>query len=124
MNKQLFKNISKLFLVFIFCFLVNNTSFVFAKNEGDDIGFKKDVAYDIYYEVGSHAVDRVRDVKIIKKITEGNITFLVVDSSAGLKGKEGYILLDKVRAILPSGYIIPQRVVDFPEQQTVSESGT
>ncbi len=99
------------FLMAAACLLALPGASLFAKDV-DDMGFKKDVPYDIYYEVGSYAVDRVRDVKIVRKMGEGSLTFLVIEGGTGLQGKEGYILLDKIRAILPSGYIHPKRVVD------------
>jgi hypothetical protein len=34
------------------------------------------------------------------------------DINVGLKGKEGYLPWDRVRAILPSGYVVPERRFD------------
>ena len=93
----------------------------FAKD--DEIGFNKDVAYDIYYEVGAYEVNRLRNVKVLRKINEGNITFLVIDASAGLKGKEGYVLLDKVRAILPTGYADQETIACSNQKSSVVVSG-
>jgi hypothetical protein len=68
--------------------------------------FEKDIVYDIYYEVSTYEVDIIKGVKVIGITEIGEKKFLeIYPSGLGGKEKKGYILLDTVKAILPSNYI-------------------
>ncbi len=116
MDVRMIKQIGNFLWIFliIFCFSVSLINPGFAKDE--DLVFDKDANYDIYYQVGTSEVDVIRNAKITKKVTEGNLTFLVVEPASfglkGIKGKEGYILLERVSAVLPSGHINPDRTFE------------
>ncbi len=75
----------------------------------------KDTAYDIYYEVNAYETNRVDGVRIIDTVIFNGVVFLVVRYS-DVVGREGYIALDSVRAILPSGVAKPSRSYDGRKQ--------
>lgn len=74
--------------------------------------FDKDVSYDIYYEVSLYEVHRLENVLIQEIVTVKNVLFVVVQFS-GMTSRLGYIQLDSIRAILPTGAPRPKRSADL-----------
>lgn len=96
----------KVILVSAFCALIFIGNIVCAEDEG----FNKNNNYDIYYVIGDSKLQRIKDVKIEEFVTVEGSTFLVIKGSGfggGFK-KEGYILFETIKAILPHGAISPQ----------------
>ncbi len=101
----------------VYLFLVSGVVlFLFAASLGlaeDEISFNKDTSYDIYYEVSEFEVDNVDNVKISGVTPVGDSSFLVITGSDfGSKDKQGYILLNRIRAMLPHGLIRPKRTLN------------
>ncbi|MBI4972922.1 MAG: hypothetical protein HZA27_02060 [Candidatus Omnitrophica bacterium] len=86
-------------------FLIINLAFA----EDKTANFNKTIAYDIYYNVSKCRVDIVRDVRIAGILSIEGKTFLVIKGTGfASEEKEGYILLDTIKAILPSKFIEPK----------------
>jgi hypothetical protein len=74
-----------------------------------EFSFEKDTNYTIYYEVSEGKIHVVKGVRI-KGITsiEGKQFLEITGSSLGSRQKEGYLIFNTIKAILPSGYIKPK----------------
>jgi hypothetical protein len=97
-----------IFLLAGLCFLSRMQTSVYAE-EATNI-FNREAYYDIYYEVRKFELDCIERVKVIGTVTIDGMTYLIIrrDAIKGvseIKGKEGYILLSSVKAILPSDEI-------------------
>ncbi len=77
--------------------------------------WKSDINYDVYYEVNAYETDRVENVRIVDTITVGGRVFLIIRYSEA-SSKEGYIVLDSVRAVLPTAASKPYRSSDTRRQ--------
>lgn len=75
----------------------------------EEIVFDKNVSYDVYYEVSEYEIDVLKDVKIVGIKTIGGVSFLTV-AILGPTLKEGYILLSKIKAVMPAGSRKPERI--------------
>jgi len=74
----------------------------------EPVSFSVDTQYDVYYEVSEFEVDDVEKVKIPGIVTVGNRKYLVITDTGISRDKQGYILLESVKAILPS-HVVPDR---------------
>ncbi|MDP8217872.1 MAG: hypothetical protein P9M03_04000 [Candidatus Theseobacter exili] len=74
--------------------------------------FNPGIDYDVYYEVGTFEIDTLERIRITNVITIGDrefIAFQTATSGLGSKDRTGYILMDAIRAIIPSDYSKPRR---------------
>ena len=74
--------------------------------------FNRNIDYDVYYEVSTFEVDTLERIKITGVATIGEKAFLSFQSATpglGSKDRAGFILLDSVRAIIPSDISKPRR---------------
>ena len=71
------------------------------------LNFKKNIQYDIYYQVENH-VQYITNVKIIDTVIIGGTTFLAIQSSNLPTENAGYISVLSIIAILPVGSPKPQ----------------
>ena len=111
-------------LVMIFCFLIFQQvepaeEYVMKYAEA---GFPKDATYDIYYKVSNFEVDMLKKVKIMGVTRIDKQVFLVAGPSSIMGGKDGFIRLDVIQAILPSGNRKPERTYGIVEGKTDTET--
>ena len=74
----------------------------------------KNLRYDIYYVVSEFEVDTLRQVTVIGTAYLGGREFLIIRgprsrSTPSVVNADGYILVNSVKAILPSEMAQPQR---------------
>ena len=81
---------------------------VFAEEK--DLPFQSKVSYDIYLQDYADDLDVIADVEILRVQEIQKHVFLVIrPAEFTLETKEGFVLFDSVRAILPSARMKIQR---------------
>ena len=94
-------------------FFASGPSFA-QKAEKAGIIFAKNYKYDIYYVVSEFEVDTLRQVTVLGTAYLGGREFLVIRgprsrSTPSVVNTDGYILVNSIKAILPSEMAQPQR---------------
>lgn len=89
---------------FLFSLPLKNSS-----AEPNQLIFQKDSCYDVYYVLQDHE-QYIANVKIIDIVVIGAVPFLEIQSVQLPQDKSGYILFSSIRAILPVGYLKPQKI--------------
>ena len=103
----------KSLMAFIIICLAFIATTVFAQEEVEKISFTSKTGYDIYYVVSDFEVDKLEQVEILDSVKINDIVFLSVrGTNFAYKDETGYIQFDRIRAILPSGLIRPERTFD------------
>jgi len=60
----------------------------------------KDIIYDVYYTLSNYDSSWVEGVKVLGTTKIGSLDFLIIKASSG---GVGYVLLDSVRSVIPTG---------------------